>query len=89
MIKQLTEKQFDEQYLITYETEVPKVYQYPSTGRPDEGLEVYIWPNDPLDVYFDGRPCVHTQINDILFIVVPNQANVTRINLITKEIENG
>ena len=35
--------------------QTPKVYQYPETGRPDEGLEVYIWPNGDIDAYLNGR----------------------------------
>lgn len=42
---------------ITLQT--PKVYQYSETGRPDEGLEVYIWPNGDIDTYFNGRSTPH------------------------------
>jgi hypothetical protein len=33
----------------------PTVYQYPPDGRPDHGLEVYVWPNGDRDAYLDGR----------------------------------
>lgn len=38
---------------ITLQT--PKVYQYPETGRPDEGLEVYLWPDGNIDCFLNGR----------------------------------
>jgi hypothetical protein len=54
---------------ITLQT--PKVYQYPETGRPDEGLEVYLWFDGNIDCYLQGRATPFEIING--FIVFTGQ----------------
>lgn len=55
---------------ITLQT--PKVYQYPPSGRPDEGLEVYLWPEGSIDCYLNGRETPFTLAHPILYFLADN-----------------